>query len=90
MKQTGKCPKCGSSGIVADVKTIDRGPSLSQFDMSIATYRNPEALVFKEKQETTVSAWVCEACGYVEFYADQPKAIRLRDLKCCLALQGSC
>ncbi len=78
MKQTGKCPKCGSSDIVTDAKAIDRGHMDSPHEMSIATFRKPEAFIFKEKQETTVSAWACEDCGYVEFYADHPKRIRLR------------
>ena len=76
MKKTGKCPKCDSSDIVADAKAIDRGHGNSQMEMSVATFRKPEALIFKEKQETTVSAWVCAACGYIEFYADHPRSIK--------------
>jgi predicted nucleic-acid-binding Zn-ribbon protein len=49
MKRTGKCPKCGSSDVVADAKAIDRGHGNSQQEMSVATFRKPEALVFKEK-----------------------------------------
>lgn len=77
MKQTGKCPKCGGADIVADAKAIDRGHGNSQQEMSVATFRKPEALIFKEKQETTVSAWVCAGCGYLEFYADHPATIKL-------------
>jgi predicted nucleic-acid-binding Zn-ribbon protein len=77
MKQNGKCPKCGSSDVVADAKAIDRGHGNAQQEMSVATFRKPEALIFKEKQETTVSAWVCTACGYIEFYADSPSTIKL-------------
>jgi predicted nucleic-acid-binding Zn-ribbon protein len=77
MKRTGKCPKCGCADIIADAKAIDRGHRNSQQEMSVATFRKPEALIFKEKQETTVSAWVCASCGYVEFYADSPTTIKL-------------
>lgn len=77
MKQTRKCPKCGSSDIVADAKAIDRGDANAQYEMSVATFRKPEAMIFKEKQETTVSAWVCAVCGYIEFYADSPWTIKL-------------
>ena len=48
-----------------------------EHEMSIATIRNPAAIIFKGQQETTVSAWVCAACGYVEFYADSPSTIKL-------------
>jgi predicted nucleic-acid-binding Zn-ribbon protein len=77
MKQTGKCPKCGSSRIIADAKAVDRGHQNSHRELSVATFRKPDAIFFKEKQETTVSAWVCSECGYVEFYADYPYNIRL-------------
>jgi predicted nucleic-acid-binding Zn-ribbon protein len=77
MKKTGICPKCGSHEIVADAKAIDRGHLNGEHEMSVATFRKPEALFFKEKQETKVSAWVCAACGYVEFYADSPSTIKL-------------
>jgi hypothetical protein len=45
--------------------------------MSVATFHKPVALIFKQKRETTVSAWVCSACGFIELYADHPETIRL-------------
>jgi predicted nucleic-acid-binding Zn-ribbon protein len=77
MKQTGKCPKCASSEIIADAKVIDRSEGLMEQEMTVATFRNPEALFLEGKQETTVSAWVCARCGYTEFYADFPSKIEL-------------
>jgi predicted nucleic-acid-binding Zn-ribbon protein len=75
MKQTGKCPKCGCTEVIADAKANDQG--LVQGEMSVATFRKPDARLFKQQQETTVSAWVCSACGYIEYYADHPDTIRL-------------
>jgi predicted nucleic-acid-binding Zn-ribbon protein len=77
MKQTGKCPKCGSRDVVADAKAIDRGDGNAQHEMSVATFLKPDALIFKQKQMTTVSAWVCTECGYIELYADAPRTIQL-------------
>ena len=77
MKQSGKCVKCGSRDIVPDAKVIDRGHGNAQLELSVATFRKPEALFFKEKQQTTVSAWVCGSCGYIEFYADAPGQIKI-------------
>lgn len=77
MKQTGKCPKCGGADIAVDAKAIDRGDSNVQREMSVATFRQPQAFIFKGKQETTVSAWVCIDCGYIEFYADSPEVLKL-------------
>lgn len=36
-----------------------------------------DALIFKGKQKTTVSAWVCAACSYDDFHADSPSTIKL-------------
>jgi predicted nucleic-acid-binding Zn-ribbon protein len=71
MKKSGQCPKCASTRIIADAKAVDRGDGNAEFDMTLATFGKPEAILFKEKRKTTVSAWVCSSCGYVEFYADQ-------------------
>lgn len=79
MKHSGKCPKCNSQDIIADAKAIDRGDHNIQFDFSVATFKNPNAFLFKGQQSTALSAWVCADCGYVEFYADVPEKIRLPD-----------
>jgi predicted nucleic-acid-binding Zn-ribbon protein len=77
MKRTNKCPKCGSSDVVADAKAIDRTHHTGgDTELSVATYQNPDALLFKGKVSTTLSAWLCANCGYVEFYADSPKSIK--------------
>ena len=77
MKKTGICPKCGSADIIADAKAVDRGDVNSVRDMEVATFRKPEAVFFKERQLTTVSAWVCSDCGYIEYYADSPASIKI-------------
>jgi predicted nucleic-acid-binding Zn-ribbon protein len=74
MKRTNKCPKCGSSDIIADAKAIERA---TQTKLSVATFRKPEALLFKGQLQTTLSAWVCGNCGYAEFYADSPQSIKV-------------
>src|SRR5262249_6515454 len=78
MKHTNKCPKCGSSDVIADAKAIDRTPNRNESnprgpDLTLATFRKPDALLFTGQQATTLSAWVCADCGFVEFYADSPK-----------------
>ena len=77
MRRTGKCPKCGSADLIVDAKAIDRGDSDRKHEMSVATFREPDAFIFKGEQSTTVSAWVCASCGLVEFYADKPRNLRI-------------
>lgn len=77
MKKTGICPKCGCTDIIADARAVDRGDMNRPRDMEVATFRRPEALLFKERQLTTVSAWVCAEYGYIEYYADDPASIKI-------------
>jgi predicted nucleic-acid-binding Zn-ribbon protein len=79
MKKTGKCPKCASAEIIADAHAVDRGDHhLAQWsDATVATFRDPNALIFRGKQVSTISAWVCAVCGFVEYYADYPENIRV-------------
>ena len=76
MKLTNKCPKCGSRDVIADAKAMDRTSHSSEKELSVATFQKPDALLFKDKATTTLSAWVCADCGYVEFYADAPQRIK--------------
>jgi predicted nucleic-acid-binding Zn-ribbon protein len=75
MKNSGKCPKCGSTNVLRDAKAIDRDHQGLQKDLTIATFTKPDALTFKGQRSCTVSAWVCSACGFLEFYADKPDSL---------------
>ena len=74
MKRTKKCPKCGSSDVIADAKAIDRADN---GHLTVATFRKPEAVLFKGTVTTTLSAWVCAECGYLELYANDPKKLKV-------------
>lgn len=76
MKRTQKCPKCGSNDVIADAKAIDRAHYSAETELSVATFQKPKAILFKGQLTTTLSAWVCADCGYVEFYADSPQSIK--------------
>ena len=75
MKRSGQCPKCGSMEIIADAQALDRGDGNAKYELSVATFRKPDAVIFKQRQTSTVSAWVCQECGYVELYADSPASL---------------
>ena len=55
---------------------VDHAHMNTQQELTVATYRNPQALIFKGQMSSTVSAWVCAECGYLEFYADAPEKLR--------------
>jgi hypothetical protein len=52
-------------------------PTDFQREFTVATFGKPDALVFKEKHKSTISAWVCGQCGYLELYADSPSSLKL-------------
>lgn len=76
MKRTHTCPKCASKDIIADARVIDRSHQSNNTEMTVATYRDPEAILFKGKHATPVSAWVCATCGFIELYADDPSVLK--------------
>lgn len=73
MKRTNRCPKCDSTRVIADATALDRSGDDPTRDFTVATYRNPDAWVFRGEQRSTVSVWACGDCGYLEFYADAPR-----------------
>ncbi len=80
MKRTNRCPKCQSTDVVANARPLDMTEA-GERPADLATYQNPSAWLFKGQLSTTMSAWVCAGCGYVELYADNPKILKLRDEK---------
>ncbi len=77
MKKSNQCPKCGSTNIIDNVKVVDRGDGNWQSDLQLATFRHPDALIFRGQQTTRVTACVCGECGYVELYAKLPETLQL-------------
>jgi len=73
---THRNSKGQSTDIVANVRPLDETRN-SKKTARLATYRNPTSFLFKGEQSTAMTAWVCADCGYVEFYADDPKALKV-------------
>ncbi len=69
-----KCNKCGSSAIVPRAMVADRNQN-ADYDLKLRVDAEPSAMVFKQAVRSAVHAFVCSSCGYVEFYADDPKAL---------------
>ncbi len=76
MKAKYTCPKCISSDILHNVRVL-AGTDSGYVAADLAVFRNPDALVFKGAQRTPLTARVCGQCGFVEFYAQDPGALRV-------------
>jgi len=69
------CPKCGSGEIIPNVRIIDHAHYNQPMDLSATIYTHPEAWVFKGEVSHRFQARVCGACGYTEFYVDDPAGL---------------
>lgn len=67
-----KCPECGSEKIIPDAMVSTSGHKES---IRVSTDAVPEAIVFKERQYSTVKAAVCGNCGFTALYAEDPDTL---------------
>ena len=72
MKQTGRCPKCGSEDVLPDV-----APLADPADPKGEPAPRPGAWLFRGKRATRLVACVCARCGYTELYAKEPRGLVL-------------
>ena len=73
--KAGPCPKCQSTEIIPDVRVIDHGHYNSPLDLCATVYREPDAMIFKHPVAHRFHARVCGACGYTEFYVENPQRL---------------
>ncbi len=71
--KSGTCPKCEGTSILANIGLMDHhaehGTSL---DTKAAVSTTPNAMFFPTIVTSKIRAWVCESCGYAEFYVAEP------------------
>ncbi len=76
--KNGRCPKCGSKEVMANVEVRDDGRSSSHLLRVVVAEPEPSkhaAIWVQPQAEGEIHAWICANCGYTELYADN-----LRDL----------
>lgn len=69
------CSTCQSDKIVSGVRITDLGDDNGKYDLSLETYKNPNAFLFKGTTRYTIKARVCCNCGKVETYIENPKEL---------------
>lgn len=69
------CPKCASEEIIRRARVIDRGDYNIEGALTISVDENPEAFLFKQRIRSHIFAAVCGACGFAEFYAENPQML---------------
>lgn len=74
--ETSRCVKCQSEKIIPQVRVMDRGHySGDAGDLSVVSYEDPNALVFKGAKRSAMFARVCGECGYAELYVENPREL---------------
>lgn len=66
-----RCADCGSEKIIKEAKTVITDNSR----IEIAIDEQPDALIFKQRTTDNVRAEICADCGYIAFYAANPKIL---------------
>ena len=69
------CPDCNSQKIIKSAKALDRGDANGNHIMQIAVDEKPDALIFKQRNYSTIKAEVCGDCGFIQFYAENPNLL---------------
>lgn len=72
MKKSGKCPKCEGEVIVKNTLVTSGEYRVGALGLNAVTFGKPEAMIFRDRSEVTIAAWICKGCGYTELYADNP------------------
>ncbi|MBS1830171.1 MAG: hypothetical protein JST93_33025 [Acidobacteria bacterium] len=74
-----QCFKCKSEKIIPQVRVMDRGHySGDAGDLSVVSYEDPDALVFKGAKRSSLYARICGECGYAELYVENPRELYAR------------
>lgn len=69
----GRCPKCGSKEVMADVEVRYDGRSGHHPLRVVVVEAEPAkhaAIWVQPQAEGEVHAWICRHCGYTELYTD--------------------
>ena len=76
MKQSGTCPKCASKQIIERAIVQDRSHLPVDQRLRVITFRDPQAAFDTEPVFSSVSAWICGDCGFMELYANKPEVLK--------------
>lgn len=76
--KNGVCPKCNESRILENVRLSEQLNAIVGGDTHLTVESNPDSPFFSSSVAVPVRAWVCEACGFVEFYAQHPEKLGKR------------
>ena len=78
MSSSNSCVKCGCADIIqqAVVSAYADNAALPGRELQVRVDAHPDALLFRKPVRSGVVAHVCAGCGYMEFYATDPEALR--------------
>ena len=75
MPNRKNCSNCKSNKMIPNVHIRDYGDYMSNNQLSVEIYENPDAMIFKGAHEGALNAWICGECGYTELYVEKPQEL---------------
>ena len=69
-----QCPKCGSSKIIPNTRILDQG-QYSDGSLKVFVDADPDALIFKDRHYSRLTADICGNCGHVELTVGNPSEL---------------
>ncbi len=75
LKSHGTCPNCGSDKIIPSVMIVDHDGDDHDTNLTVRIDRNPNAILMKGAEVSSLRAWICGNCGYSRLFASNPNAL---------------
>ncbi len=79
MLSTKTCPKCKSTKVIKNARVVSRFPYLRYlyygYDLLVEISKRPNALVFQNRRDGHLVAFVCGNCAYTELYLDNAREL---------------
>ena len=71
-----KCLNCGSTDLILGIMMVDHAHRNVTGDLRLEVYKDQQALQFKGTISQTMYADVCESCGHVMIYVEDPSKLK--------------
>ena len=73
--KNGRCQKCLNTSVLGNVPVADLAQHMHNLETYVAVAVHPDAMMFRDVTMAPLRAWICEVCGFTEFYVENASKI---------------